>query len=165
MLDIKTILHPTDFSESSIQALEVARALARDHHANLVVATIPFPPPPDLPAYLPPTPLLELEERAKEALKNYIKTVTDVPIEMRTHVGDPGRTIVAIAEDCHADVIVMGTRGLSGVARLLLGSVTQYVMRHAECAVLMVKPGLKSGHQSQVAHESDTVTHVPAPIT
>jgi len=91
MLQFKTILHPTDFSESSTTALEVARALARDHHAKLVVATVPFPPPPDVPAYMPPTPMRELEESAQSELKGYVHDVTDVPLELPCPSGRPGQ--------------------------------------------------------------------------
>lgn len=54
--------------------------------------------------------------------------------------GDPGGSIVAAAEAEHADLVVVGTRGRSGAERMLLGSVSDHVVRHAECPVLVVRP-------------------------
>jgi nucleotide-binding universal stress UspA family protein len=54
--------------------------------------------------------------------------------------GDPARAIVDEAEARHADLIVMGTRGLTGFDRLVLGSVARNVLTHAHCSVLVVHP-------------------------
>jgi nucleotide-binding universal stress UspA family protein len=53
--------------------------------------------------------------------------------------GDPGEEIVAAAERTHADLIVMGSRGLTGLPRIVLGSVAGHVLRHAPCPILVVK--------------------------
>jgi len=54
-------------------------------------------------------------------------------------IGDPGPEIVRSAEDFHADLIVMGTRGTTGFERLLLGSVARKVLQHAHCSVLVIR--------------------------
>ena len=54
--------------------------------------------------------------------------------------GDPGGSIAAAAEAENADIVVVGTRGRSGAERMLLGSVSDHVVRHAECPVLVVRP-------------------------
>jgi nucleotide-binding universal stress UspA family protein len=54
--------------------------------------------------------------------------------------GDPGREIVTEAEEFWADLIVVGSRGRTGLERWLLGSVAEYVVRHAPCSVEMVRP-------------------------
>jgi len=54
--------------------------------------------------------------------------------------GDPGDSIAAAAEAEQADLVVVGTRGRSGAERMLLGSVSDHVVRHAECPVLVVRP-------------------------
>jgi nucleotide-binding universal stress UspA family protein len=54
--------------------------------------------------------------------------------------GDPGDSIAAAAEAEHADIVVVGTRGRSGAERMLLGSVSDHVVRHADCPVLVVRP-------------------------
>ena len=54
--------------------------------------------------------------------------------------GPPGDAIAAAAEAEHVDLVVVGTRGRSGAERMLLGSVSDHVVRHAECPVLVVRP-------------------------
>ncbi len=54
--------------------------------------------------------------------------------------GDPGSSITAAAQAEHADLVVVGTRGRSGAERMLLGSVSDYVVRHADCPILVVRP-------------------------
>ena len=56
--------------------------------------------------------------------------------------GRPAAEILRIAEKLGADMIVMGTHGRSGLAHLLIGSVAEKVVRHANCPVVCVKPGL-----------------------
>ncbi len=58
--------------------------------------------------------------------------------EPRLLHGDPGRAICRCADEVDADVIVIGTRGLGGLKRAVLGSVSDHVVRHAPCAVLTV---------------------------
>ena len=53
--------------------------------------------------------------------------------------GDPGEAIVAAADSENADVIVVGSHGRSGVSRFLIGSVSDYVVRHAHCPVMVVR--------------------------
>ena len=55
--------------------------------------------------------------------------------------GDPGNSLVAAAEAEHADLLVVGTRGRSGAERMLLGSVSDHLVHHAGCPVLVVRPG------------------------
>ena len=62
-----------------------------------------------------------------------------VPFEFRREFGHPVERIVAAACDEHADLIVMGSRGLGGFQRFLLGSVSDGVLHHAHCAVLIVR--------------------------
>lgn len=142
MLRIETILVPVDFSASAEQALQIAVSLGRDHGARLVVMTSPPPQP------LPPpgegfaldSGDIRLVEESRRALDALAKSMTELPVETRLIVGSPGPSIVAAAEDCHADLIVMGTHGRSGLSRVLMGSVAEYVLRHAPCPVLTVKP-------------------------
>ena len=53
--------------------------------------------------------------------------------------GDPGEAIVAAADSENADLIVVGSHGRSGVSRFLIGSVSDYVVRHAHCPVMVVR--------------------------
>ncbi|MBC7544312.1 MAG: universal stress protein [Candidatus Sericytochromatia bacterium] len=60
-------------------------------------------------------------------------------VSYRTTQGDPGATIVAVAQELDVDVIVMGSHGRDTLARLLIGSVANYVVNHATCPVLVFK--------------------------
>ena len=62
--------------------------------------------------------------------------------------GDPGDSIAAAAEAEHADLVVVGTRGRSGAERMLLGSVSDHVVRNAECPVLVVRPSKRHGPEA-----------------
>lgn len=141
MLCIQTILVPTDFSESAEQALQVAHSLARDHHAKLVLMSAPPPPPPSAEVYVPFENYAGLIEEPQRQLTAMANVVTDLPVETRVLVGPPGPSIVECAKNCQADMIVMGTHGRSGLSRLIMGSVAEYVHRHAPCPVLTIKPG------------------------
>lgn len=62
-----------------------------------------------------------------------------VTAEFLVWEGEPGDSIAAAAEAEHADIVVVGTRGRSGAERMLLGSVSDHVVRHADCPVLVVR--------------------------
>ncbi|WP_010584045.1 universal stress protein [Schlesneria paludicola] len=141
MLKIRTILVPTDFSENANQALGLARSLARDHGATLVVVHIPLPPPSDLHNYLSLSSLTMIEDECKDRLRTVTASIDDVKVETRVSIGDAGPNIVSIASDCDASLIVMGTHGLTGLTRILLGSVAEFVMRNAPCPVMTIKQG------------------------
>lgn len=66
-------------------------------------------------------------------------TAAGVRCEFRQHVGDPGEAICTIAKTWGTDLIMVGRRGRSGISEFLLGSVSNYVMHHAPCSVLVVQ--------------------------
>lgn len=140
MFRIQTILLPTDFSTAAEQALDVARSLARDHQAKVILLHV-ITPPPVREVVLPESDLDGLKNAAQGQLVALATRFPDVPVEPRALVGADGAAIVEVARDCHADLIVMGTHGRSGLSRLLLGSTSEYVLRHAPCPVLTIKPG------------------------
>jgi nucleotide-binding universal stress UspA family protein len=61
------------------------------------------------------------------------------PVETRVIEGSPGAALCALAEEVSADAIVLGSRGRSGIRRALLGSVSDYVVRNAPCAVVIAR--------------------------
>ena len=65
--------------------------------------------------------------------------LTGAKVEERIEVGDVARTICDIASTLHVDAIVVGSHARGSLGRLLLGSVSEYVVRHAPCAVLVVR--------------------------
>ena len=141
MLHIHTILVPTDFSACAEQALTVARSLARDHNAKLVLAAVSPPPPPQSETFLPDTEYPGLIAGTRREVDSLAAKIVELPVEARVMAGAPGPSIVAMAEDCRADLIVMGTHGRTGITRFLMGSVAEHVLRHAKCPVLTIKTG------------------------
>lgn len=141
MLQIKTILHPTTFSESAMQAIRLAHSLARDHGARLVLLSVtpPFLPNPEV--YVTVIDINDRVEKDRRQLATLAQTITDVPLEYHARNGEPGPAIVLVAEQIQADLIVMGTHGRTGMSRILMGSIAEHVLRHAHYPVLTVKPG------------------------
>ncbi|OLC92218.1 MAG: hypothetical protein AUI92_05685 [Thaumarchaeota archaeon 13_1_40CM_3_38_6] len=74
-----------------------------------------------------------LEEYRAEAAKN------NVPIQIVIMQGDPAKVIIELAKAKSYDLIIMGTRGRSSFKELLIGSVSQKVMHHASCPVMVVR--------------------------
>ena len=138
MLPIHTILHPTDFSDRSGHALQLASALARDYQARLVLLhVLPRPVIGYGEGVIPPEPEF-LREEAKEQLDRLAVPGGGVVADRRLAEGDPAGVILHIARETHADLIVMGTHGRTGLGRLLMGSVAEHVLRRASCPVLTV---------------------------
>lgn len=138
---LKTILHPTDFSENSADAFALACSLARDHGARLIalhVTTVT-----DL-AYTgfgaPGSPLLKDEYlgTVRRSLAN-LQPVPGVELVRRLEEGDPAGEILRVAAEAGADLIVIGTHGRTGLRHLLMGSVAEQVVRKATPPVLSVR--------------------------
>ena len=136
MLPIKTILHPTDFSELSDSAFRLACSLARDHGGRVVVLHV-YPPPEVLGEVVAEPPDAGREE-LRRVLERVRPTGPGVPVEHRLEQGEAAETIVRLAREYGCDLIVMGTHGRTGLRRLLMGSVAEEVMRAAPCPVLTI---------------------------
>jgi nucleotide-binding universal stress UspA family protein len=72
--------------------------------------------------------------------------------EGRVEVGDPREVLVSIAQSERADLIVVGSHGRTGIAKLVLGSVSSHIVTQAPCSVLVVKHAMASG-SARNAHE------------
>jgi nucleotide-binding universal stress UspA family protein len=148
MLPIRTILHPTDFSETSKHAFEFACALARDYGASLIVLHVyPSPVLPTMDGALFPYPLDVPRDELLEMLNEIKPEDPDAAIERLLVVGEPSYEIRRVAESSKADLIVMGTVGRSGLTRLVMGSVAEDVSRNAECPVLTVRSKAALAHE------------------
>jgi nucleotide-binding universal stress UspA family protein len=150
MMTIRRILVPLDFSMPSQAALDLAATLAKATGASIDVLHVWHPPtlmPTGLLAIAPgregpPIALEDLaRERAQVGLEDARATLKHQQIESRVHlgVGEPSHEILSLVESQHFDLIVMGTRGKSGLQHLLLGSVAEKVVRHATCPVITVR--------------------------
>lgn len=80
-------------------------------------------------------------EAAKESLREIEGQFPSMSNKMRTEVveGDPGNTIIQYSQENDIDLIVMGSRGLSGMKELFLGSVSHHVVQKSKCPVMIVK--------------------------
>jgi nucleotide-binding universal stress UspA family protein len=146
MLPLKKIVCPTDFSEPSLAALETACELAKHFDAELqVLHVVAFTPPfpSDMvvvaaPNYYPSD--AERIEEAQEQIANLIKRSVPEGVRVTSEVkmGYPANEINCAADESEADLIVIGTHGLSGWRHLLIGSVTEKVVRLAHRPVLTV---------------------------
>ncbi len=140
------ILVPTDFAPHSAEAIRVAASLSRIFAAPLTVMTVyqpavvtmvpdgvMFPVPVDIEAELAQmkAKLRQLELAAAAAGASAVSS------ELRQ--GAPFDEIIANAREGAFDLIVMGTHGHTGLKHVLLGSVTEKVVREAPCAVLTVR--------------------------
>src|ERR671921_46318 len=85
----------------------------------------------------------QIEEVSRELLRKQsgrVKAAGGTVAGTHLRMGEVALEIVALAEELQADLIVMGSRGLGGVRRALMGSVSDSVVRHAHCPVLVVRP-------------------------
>ncbi|HZC84450.1 MAG TPA: universal stress protein [Rubrobacter sp.] len=85
----------------------------------------------------------QIEEVSRELLRKEswrVKAVGGTVAGAHLRMGEVALEIVALAEELQADLIVIGSRGLGGVRRALIGSVSDSVVRHAHCPVLVVRP-------------------------
>src|SRR4051812_34202515 len=148
MVSIRRILVPTDFSDRGALAVRYAAELADKFGAELVLLHIVPESVLALPDAVMPTPapmadLDALTEAGRTGLAHLIAALKLEAHKPRVEVrfGSPGQEIVAAARDLHADLVCVATHGRGGLARVLLGSVAEEVVRHAPCPVLTVRPG------------------------
>jgi nucleotide-binding universal stress UspA family protein len=142
--DLKLIVVPTDFSESSEAALRAAIRMAQTFHASIEVFHVDIDPSLMLP---PPGDILSVPfvfERvlagAAERLESIVGEVRQagVPCTSASEFGRSHTTIVEHARRSGAGLIVMGSHGRHGLSHALLGSVAEKVVKFAPCAVLVV---------------------------
>jgi universal stress protein A len=145
-MKLKKLLVPVDFSDASLEALRVAGELAKEFEATLhVFHSFPVIPPIVAP-YAPAVPLDYLDQvssSATEHLHQWRQKYCDADADIVEHVdsASPSESIVELAAELEVDMIVMGTRGITGLKHVLLGSVAERVVRTAACPVLTVKEG------------------------
>jgi len=149
VLQIKTILHPTDFSQRSEYAFKLACSLARDHCAKLVVLHVVPAPAVAYGEVLTGVAMQSYQEQAKEAMQKLVPADSTLKVEHRMIDGDAAQGVLDCAKEVKADLIVMGTHGRTGLGRLLMGSVAEQVVRKAACPVLTVKQPFAEGQESK----------------
>lgn len=133
---VRRILHPTDLADTSVRALTLAIKLARQNHAELLLAH----------ALPPPTPIFEIESSQRSSaeadLEVLVERLSSQGIRARRILIKGSRPVPGNIADCAkffgADLIVMGTRSRQGLARFLRGSIAASVVKRAQCPVLVV---------------------------
>ncbi len=154
MKKIRRILAPTDLSELSQAGVRYALNLAKAVGAEVMVYHVvnyeellwygekmkekiatdsTFGPP------------YSVLEKYQSALTQFLKThfselTPSVKVHEKVELGNPDINIVEAAEKEGADLIVLSTHGRTGLSHILLGSVTEKVVRHASCPVLSIRP-------------------------
>jgi nucleotide-binding universal stress UspA family protein len=137
----KRILVPLDGSELAEQALEYAVVQAESFGAEIVLLKVLGPLPEPGMGGRVGVKLAEQQsaELARYYLDNLAAGIKDIPVQVATVEGKPYVEIIRFAEDQDIDLIVMSTRGHSGLSRWLLGSVADRVVRGATVPLLLVQ--------------------------
>jgi nucleotide-binding universal stress UspA family protein len=146
MIDLHRILVPTDFSKFSQVALSYASALAEKFEAELYLLHIVQ----DLAVFIPdmitvaPPPGPTVEQMTKAVQDAFDRLIKDsqlgrFKVHREVREGTPFYEIVRYAKEQSIDLIIMGTHGHTGLTHMLLGSVTEKVVRKAPCPVLTVR--------------------------
>jgi nucleotide-binding universal stress UspA family protein len=156
MPQIESILCPVDFSEFSVNAYDYARSLAWHYKATLFLQHVLYP------LYSIYAGSYEkdcqrvradVEQKLQQFAKRHARTETRPQCIVQD--GSVTDLILSLAEARAVNLIVMGTHGLRGIDRLMLGSVTERVLRRARCPVLAVR---------KPAHHVISSVHNPEPV-
>lgn len=144
MVKIKQILCPVDFSEFSTKAFDYAYSLARRYDAKLYLQHAIRPLTEYSYHVLPPWAeqfYADSKAESEEELRKMIarQASNGFKPELLVQTGFPAETILEFSQKQPIDLIVMGTQGLQGTDRRLVGSVTEKVIRRAKCTVLAVR--------------------------
>jgi nucleotide-binding universal stress UspA family protein len=153
------ILVALDGSDSAQAILDKAIAIALPHQAKLDLVSVVVPFEAEYPnpitmgidgfhSMLPTEAYANyvaswqaLEEQRLKWLNRQKETTetAGVQAESKLLFGDPGRCLCDMAQKLHCDLIILGRRGRAGLSELLLGSVSNYVMHHADCSVMVIQ--------------------------
>ena len=136
----KRILCPVDFDSDSLGALRVACNLAIREQGTIQVLHVTQP--------LDPTVISApwIAQRNEENAWRELRQIEDKDLGMVEHEimlrsGDPAKEIMKAAEEVAAELIVMATHGRTGFRHVVLGSVTEHVVRESSCPVLTIRMG------------------------
>jgi universal stress protein A len=144
MIPIRKMLVATDFSTPSDHAVDAAVELAKATGASIDLVhafDVPIPLVTPYEVAIPTNFITEAREAATRRLKECEEKIRAAGVEVRAHLSEiPAAPALAqAAKDLGSDLIVMGTRGNTGLKHILLGSVAERTLRTAPCSVLTVK--------------------------
>lgn len=139
----KKVLCPIDFSTDSFTALDYAADFARQSEGQLILMHVVDNPLTDFYGPRGANFYAEVEhaiEKSKQLLTDAARTrAAGVPSEVVVTHGNPYMEILDLAVAQHADIIVMATHGRTGPQRLVIGSVTEKMVRSAPCPVFTIR--------------------------
>ena len=143
MTRFKKILVPVDFSEHSVAALETAVELAGAFDAKLHLLHCYQIQPGGISPYgiaIPSSYFTAIRDAAAQQLADWQEKhlPAEIPVDASMMSEVPSKSIVKTAKEIDADLVVMGTRGLSGFKHVLLGSIAERTIRLAPCPVMTV---------------------------
>jgi len=157
MEKISKILAPTDFSELSQAGVRYALELAKVVGAEVTVYHVVSQG--ELMQYynkLPVRPLLHPVDTYQKAMSRFMKThfadlTADVKVHEQVEMGAAEESVVNLAEEQGMNLIVISTHGRTGLSHMLVGSVTEKVVRLARCPVLSIPSHTKEEAKGKVA--------------
>jgi len=145
---VKTILVPTDFSPESRKAVRYAASLARELGGKVSLLHVVEPVPYNV--AIDEIPLLFTSDEMLKTSMNRLKTLVQeegIPVNLvkkfNVRTGPAYPEILDEAEASRADMIVIATHGYNALTRVIFGSTTERVVRHAKCPVLVVRENVK----------------------
>jgi nucleotide-binding universal stress UspA family protein len=160
MLPFQKILCPTDFSESSNEAIREASELASQFGSELLLVHVVSPlwSAAGAAEAVPPNIMLEeeqLEDEAKTLLQDWINRLQSQGLRVRSILlrGNAADEILRTAEEEKVDLLIIAIRGKTGLSRILFGSVAEKVVRHANCRVLTIAPKIAAGAHPEASLE------------
>ena len=146
MIEIRTILVPTDFSECAAAAVRYAKQLAekfgsRIHLLHVIPDSAIILPEAVVPAMTQMPDVAELQKSSGVGLQKVVDEfgLRDFNPSFESRFGSPADEIIESAKEAKVDLIVIGTHGRGAIAHFLLGSVAERVVRFSLCPVLTVR--------------------------
>ena len=140
-ISLKNILYATDFSAAAAAALPYVKGLSKQYGATVHAVHVRMPATyPIVGPEMMPQVIEAAEEQAKFEAQELHEMLADIPHDVSVTEGLLWPTITDMIREKNIDLIVLGTRGRTGVGRALLGSVAEEIFRRASCPVLTVGP-------------------------
>ncbi len=137
----RNILYATDFSAAAASAIPYVKRIAKHYEANLIALNVHSPV---VNPMTPPETWAAAEEAAQTRDQQYreelLTTFAGIPTQVLIEEGGVQANLQAAIEKYHTDLVVIGTRGRTGLGKLLLGSVAEEILRKTTCPVLTVGP-------------------------
>jgi nucleotide-binding universal stress UspA family protein len=164
----RNILFATDFSAAAASAIPYVKRIAKHYEANLVALNVH---PPVVNPMTPPE-TWAADAAAAEARDHYhreelLNTFAGIRTDVQMEEGDIHSNLRAAIEKYDTDLVVIGTRGRTGLGKLLLGSVAEGILRTVTCPVLTVGPHADPSRESdgqirEVLYATDFASESPA---